>query len=171
MPTAAERQAVAFLVAVAVLGGGVRLLQARAFDRALDQAEVQSVSAQSALGGDDRAARAAGAQAFERQRAAVDSARAVRRSAATRDRAPTPTGPVDPDVAEARELETLPRIGPALAARIVANRDSFGPFGSLEELQRVRGIGPALARGLEERVTFSSGLRPLHGESRRPRSP
>ena len=63
--------------------------------------------------------------------------------------------PVDVDVASADELVPLPRIGPAAAARIVANRDSFGPFRSLEGLGRVRGMGAATLRQLAGRVTFS----------------
>jgi len=63
--------------------------------------------------------------------------------------------PVDVDVASAAELERLPRIGPALARRIIADRDANGPFGSLEELTRVRGIGPATARQLAPYVTFT----------------
>lgn len=69
---------------------------------------------------------------------------------------------IDLDVASATDIERLPRIGPALAARIVANRDSLGPFGSLEEFQRVRGVGPALARAIAPYVTFSLQPRPLH---------
>ena len=63
--------------------------------------------------------------------------------------------PVDVDVAGVAELVPLPRIGPAAAARIVANRDSFGPFRSLEGLGRVRGMGAATLRVLAGRVTFS----------------
>ncbi len=68
---------------------------------------------------------------------------------------PSTVSRIDLDLAPAAAIESLPRIGPALAARIVANRDSFGAFGSLEGLQRVRGIGPALTKGLRERVAFS----------------
>ncbi|MBA3673160.1 MAG: helix-hairpin-helix domain-containing protein [Gemmatimonadaceae bacterium] len=62
---------------------------------------------------------------------------------------------VDVDRASAAELEALPRIGRTLAARIVANRDSAGPFGSLERLGRVKGIGPAMLALLAPLVTFS----------------
>jgi competence protein ComEA len=54
---------------------------------------------------------------------------------------------LDPNTASAAELEMLPRIGPVLAQRIVAHRRSVGPFERLEQLERVRGIGPkTLAR-------------------------
>jgi competence protein ComEA len=38
---------------------------------------------------------------------------------------------------------TLPRIGPALADRILAHRAQFGPFLSVDDLLMIRGIGPA----------------------------
>lgn len=41
------------------------------------------------------------------------------------------------------ELEQLDGIGAKTAAAIVSYRDSHGGFGSLEELQKVKGIGPA----------------------------
>lgn len=63
--------------------------------------------------------------------------------------------PLDVDVAGAADLEALPGVGPALARRIVAERDAQGPFGSLQGLQRVRGIGAALAGRLKSLVVFS----------------
>lgn len=67
---------------------------------------------------------------------------------------------IDVESATATELERLPRIGPALAGRIVQDRERHGPFRSLEGLQRVRGVGPATARQLAGRVTFGGGRRP-----------
>jgi len=66
-----------------------------------------------------------------------------------------PPHPVDLDHAAEREIEALPRIGPSLAHRIVAHRDSFGPYGSMEALRRVKGVGLATARQLAPLVTFS----------------
>jgi competence protein ComEA len=40
------------------------------------------------------------------------------------------------------ELSQLEAIGPVLARRIVADRDTNGPFRSIDDLQRVKGIGP-----------------------------
>jgi competence protein ComEA len=56
--------------------------------------------------------------------------------------APVALGPVDINTATIPELVALPRIGPALAARIVLDRETNGPFESLEALDRVPGIGP-----------------------------
>lgn len=47
------------------------------------------------------------------------------------------------NTAETTELETLPGIGPVLAAAIVQWRTDNGAFTSLEQLQEVSGIGPA----------------------------
>jgi competence protein ComEA len=68
-------------------------------------------------------------------------------------------GPIDLDRATAPEIEALPRVGPALARRIVANRDSAGPFGSIEALRRIRGLGPATLTLLAPLVTFSGQAR------------
>ena len=53
-------------------------------------------------------------------------------------------GSVPVNSATAQELETLPGIGPVLAQRIVEDRDTHGPFASVDDLQRVSGVGPAL---------------------------
>ena len=71
---------------------------------------------------------------------------------------------VDLDSASADEIETLPRIGPALAKRILEDRAAHGPFGSLQGFQRVRGVGPAMARLLQGRVTFSGAGSLTHAE-------
>jgi competence protein ComEA len=66
---------------------------------------------------------------------------------------------IDVDVAGVEELDRLPGVGPALARQIVADREANGPFGSLAGLDRVSGIGPAKLRALEPRVRFSGVAR------------
>ncbi|MFO0626805.1 MAG: helix-hairpin-helix domain-containing protein [Polyangiales bacterium] len=56
---------------------------------------------------------------------------------------------VDLNVAPEAALRDLPGIGPALARRIVAGR----PYGAVEDLRRVRGIGPRTLLRLRPRVT------------------
>ena len=50
---------------------------------------------------------------------------------------------IDPNVAGDEELDRLPGVGPARALQIVQNREENGPFRTVEDLARVRGIGPA----------------------------
>ncbi|MGQ9684419.1 MAG: helix-hairpin-helix domain-containing protein [Anaerolineae bacterium] len=52
-------------------------------------------------------------------------------------------GPVNLNTAAVGELESLPGIGPALAARIVEDRIANGPYTTVDDLMRVRGIGAA----------------------------
>jgi competence protein ComEA len=59
---------------------------------------------------------------------------------------------LDLNAAGAAELESLPGIGPALAARIVAWRGTHGRFRSIGELDSVPGVGPALMARLTPRV-------------------
>jgi competence protein ComEA len=55
---------------------------------------------------------------------------------------------VDLNTASAAELELLPSVGPRLAERIVADRAAHGPYGSVEELARVPGVGRATVESI-----------------------
>jgi hypothetical protein len=81
---------------------------------------------------------------------------------------PRPVGPLDLDVATEKEIEGLRHIGPTLAKRIVADRDSFGPFGSMDGLKRVKGVGPSMVGKLDSAVTFSLVPRPTNRVISRP---
>jgi len=67
---------------------------------------------------------------------------------------------VDLDHADVIEITRLPRVGPALAQRIVAWRAAHGPFGSLARLDSVPGVGPKLLESLRPFVTFSGQMPP-----------
>ena len=62
---------------------------------------------------------------------------------------------VDLNTATLAELETLPGIGPATAAKIIDYRDTRGPFRTPEDLQKVSGIGPATFDRLKDLITVS----------------
>jgi competence protein ComEA len=61
-------------------------------------------------------------------------------------------GVVDLNAADVAALDSLPRIGPALAERIVAWRDENGRFTSVDDLLSVPGIGEKIVEGLRDLV-------------------
>lgn len=123
----AERRAVLTLLGLALLGHGLRVALARPGDAP----GALRIPGQPA----DPAAHA-------------DSARRLARPLAAGER-------IDLDRATPAELVRLPRVGPALARAIVADREAHGAFGSLEGLGRVRGIGTGTLRLLEPHARFS----------------
>lgn len=62
------------------------------------------------------------------------------------------TGVVNLNTADAAALETLPRVGPALAQRIIEWRDANGPFASVDQLLEVSGIGEKTLEGFRDQV-------------------
>ena len=144
MPTPNERKGLLFLALVALSGTGVRVFRSRV-----------------------AAPTSAEAQALETQLGRVDSVRSAKRDPkpakrSARKPAATPDSqPIDINVATALQIEALPGIGPSLAQRIVAHRDSAGPFADLTSLCDVRGIGPALAERLRPLVTFGGRSSPV----------
>ncbi|MEO1130238.1 MAG: helix-hairpin-helix domain-containing protein [Planctomycetota bacterium] len=56
---------------------------------------------------------------------------------------------VDVNTAPAAALQLLPMIGPKRAAAIVKDRDARGPYRTLDDLQRVHGIGPRTVKEIE----------------------
>ena len=64
---------------------------------------------------------------------------------------------IDLNTAGAEALESLDGIGPALAARIIAYRESEGPFRTVADVLAVRGIGPRTLERFEASVTVGAG--------------
>jgi competence protein ComEA len=63
---------------------------------------------------------------------------------------------IDLNVATTAELCVLPGLGPMLAQRIVEDRNSHGRFASVDDLDRVTGIGPAIVERLREYAVVDS---------------
>ena len=74
-------------------------------------------------------------------------------SAPSFDSERAPHSPVNINTAPAEELEKLPGIGRALAARIISYREEYGPFRRAEHLIMVRGIGDRRFRRLRPFIT------------------
>ena len=66
------------------------------------------------------------------------------------------TGPIDLNRASAGQLTRLPGIGPKIARRIVDDRNQRGPFKSVDDLSRVRGIGKKTLERLGSKITTGS---------------
>jgi competence ComEA-like helix-hairpin-helix protein len=66
-------------------------------------------------------------------------------------------GTLDLNSATRAELEMLPGVGPALAERIIAERTAAGAFASVDDLDRVKGIGPRTLERLRGLVRVSGG--------------
>lgn len=64
-----------------------------------------------------------------------------------------PQGLIDLNTASASDLEALPRIGAALAGRIIAQREANGPFGSVDDLRAVKGISAGVFAEIAPLVT------------------
>ncbi len=68
----------------------------------------------------------------------------------------TPSGGVVVHIntATAEELDTLPGVGPTLAADIIAYRDTNGMFKNMSDLDNVPGVGPSLMEQLQGLLAF-----------------
>lgn len=67
--------------------------------------------------------------------------------------APAGDGRIDLNTADVSALDTLPRIGEAMAQRIVDWREANGRFTSVEDLLAVAGIGEKMLESLRDLVT------------------
>ncbi len=66
---------------------------------------------------------------------------------------PVRTALVDLNSATEHELQLLPNVGPAIAARIVAEREKNGPYARVDDLARVPGVGERTVRRLRDHAT------------------
>jgi competence protein ComEA len=68
---------------------------------------------------------------------------ATTNSKGVRVNTPTHSGPININRATVHDFDSLDGIGPVIASRIVAYRKANGPFTTIEDLQKVSGIGVA----------------------------
>jgi competence ComEA-like helix-hairpin-helix protein len=127
-----DKRAALLLACLALSGAGVRYLLSPAQDAAPGDVQLQSSS-----------------------NPRPNALRETARRAAQLSRPLMPGEKIDLDRADVSEITRLPRVGPALAQRIVAWRTEHGPIGSLERLDSVSGVGPALLKAVQPFVSFS----------------
>ena len=88
---------------------------------------------------------------FQQDQAAAEPGLTVRTQTEVPAEALTPDlSPIDLNTADVYELQRLPGIGEKRAQDIVAYREEHGPFGTVDELDNVSGIGPGILEGLRE---------------------
>ena len=84
------------------------------------------------------------------------------------DRAATPGDQdfvIDLNRAGQIELERLPQVGPSRARSIIELREELGGFGSIEQLEQVRGIGPATLERVRPHLRIDADLAPASDPS------
>jgi competence protein ComEA len=64
------------------------------------------------------------------------------------------SGQVNLNTASASELDSLSGIGTTYAQRIIEYRESSGGFKSIEEIENVKGIGPATFEKIKDQITI-----------------
>ena len=52
-----------------------------------------------------------------------------------------------------KTLDSLPKIGPTIAQRIIDYRSENGPFKSIEEIKNVKGIGEKTFEQIRDKIT------------------
>jgi comEA protein len=127
--SAAERRALLLLLSLGLVGQGVRWWLVRPGDA---PGEIQLLAA-----------------------LPPRSPAAHRDSILARARPLGPSERIDADRASATDLARLPRVGLALAKKIVADREARGPFGELAGLDRVPGVGAGLLAAIGPHLAFS----------------
>ena len=63
--------------------------------------------------------------------------------------------PININTAKAEELDILPGVGPKMAQAIVDFREAHGKFSTLEDLQKVKGLGPRKFAAIRPHVTLT----------------
>jgi competence protein ComEA len=86
------------------------------------------------------------------------------RAQAGKPAAPPQRIQVDVNSADAKTLEALPGIGPALAQRIIQGR----PYRNLADLDKVKGLGKSKIGDLKGQITFGPAIPQPGGSKRQP---
>ena len=138
--TKREKHVILFLVCTLTLGYGVKLYQgSRLYD---DFKPVTSIEKES----------------FEKKaRLAYDTSKRKglnSSESSTENDSKPQTEIININTAKKQNLVKLPKIGPVTAERIIRFRDDYGPFKSIDDLLKVKGIGPKTLEKLKLQITL-----------------
>ncbi|EXX86226.1 competence protein ComEA [Paenibacillus darwinianus] len=104
---------------------------------------------------EDASEKTKGAEKAEGESAGAAAAEAEAGTETETSAAEADSGLVDLNRATAEELDALPGIGPAKARAVIDDRVRNGPFRTVGELARVKGIGPKLLDKIRQLVTVT----------------
>ena len=135
-----EKHVILFLVCTLILGYGVKLYQgSHLYD---DFKPVTSIEKES----------------FEKKaRLAYDTSKRKglnSSESSTENDSKPQTEIININTAEKQNLVKLPKIGTITAERIIRFRDDYGPFKSIDDLLKVKGIGPKTLEKLKPQITL-----------------
>ena len=138
--TKREKHVILFLVCTLTLGYGVKLYQgSHLYD---DFKPVTSIEKES----------------FEKKaRLAYDTSKRKglnSSESSTENDSKPQTEIININTAKKQNLVKLPKIGPVTAERIIRFRDDYGPFKSIDDLLKVKGIGPKTLEKLKLQITL-----------------
>lgn len=150
MATPAERKALLFFGLVAMLGASVRVW------RGQSHAPQASTSGTYTTESSPPTGKRAGKSTTNHRTSVRRTTSASRTGQINRDS----NSIIDLDRATEVQIDELGLLPRGMGRLIVADRDSFGPFGSLDELRRVPFLTASTLRKLAPRVTFSRVPRP-----------
>ena len=138
--TKREKHVILFLVCTLILGYGVKLYQgSHLYD---DFKPVASIEKES----------------FEKKaRLAYDTSKRKglnSSESSTENDSKLQTEIININTAKKQNLVKLPKIGTVTAERIIRFRDDYGPFKSIDDLLKVKGIGPKTLEKLKPQITL-----------------
>ena len=135
--TEREKHVIIFLVCTLILGYGVKLYQG------------------SHLYDDFKPVTLIEKETFEKRATlAYDISKRERLNSSTEKDYKPQTEIININTAEKQNLVKLPKIGIVTAERIIRFRDDYGPFKSLDDLLKVKGIGPKTLEKLKPQITL-----------------